>query len=599
MSKAKKKRKRKQLRWEGGLQGPGNPLLSATALLLAGSMIAAGAQVSNAYALCYAASVQGQTLAYFQEEGTYHQALIQAQAQAKEILGEQADSHGWDQAVTLSTTLAPKNQVAEVHQVTDALLEAIPQLEHVYTLRVDGMLVGAARSADTIYEALKQVKDVYTTANSLSVQFENQLSLAYEYLPADMETLETGELVSRLIQEAPRLFLYTAQPGDTVEELLERFAMTSERLQELNPDQVLGAIDLSPGEGGGFGLPEDLELSEDQLADLRLLLLNATGTPLEPGTVLTVEQVCPLLVTTTVEEQAITRDATPERLYEDDPTMFRGQQRIVQEGTAGMETVLTRTVRRCGVPLSSTDLSAVRLGESTPLIVAIGTKPLPEGCLFLWPVQGRVSSDYGYRFLFGETNFHQGVDIAAPMGTAIAAGADGQVVFAGEQGSYGNLVILRHDNGFFSYYGHCSKLLVTVGQSVTQGQIIAAVGSTGRSTGPHCHFELRYDNSPIDPLLYLPGENNAPARTQVEEELPEEDPENPEDPDEGDLPPEDEGQQPPEQPLPPEDPSVPPQEPKPEEPPAPEEPGGDGPPPEEPPADPGTGTGTGGGSTTE
>ena len=74
---------------------------------------------------------------------------------------------------------------------------------------------------------------------------------------------------------------------------------------------------------------------------------------------LTVEQVCPLLVTTTVEEQAITRDATPERLYEDDPTMFRGQQRIVQEGTAGMETVLTRTVRRCGVPLSSTDLSAV------------------------------------------------------------------------------------------------------------------------------------------------------------------------------------------------------------------------------------------------
>ena len=92
------------------------------------------------------------------------------------------------------------------------------------------MLVGAARSADTIYEALKQVKDVYTTANSLSVQFENQLSLAYEYLPADMETLETGELVSRLIQEAPRLFLYTAQPGDTVEELLERFAMTSERL---------------------------------------------------------------------------------------------------------------------------------------------------------------------------------------------------------------------------------------------------------------------------------------------------------------------------------------------------------------------------------
>lgn len=584
----KKKRRKDEICWEGGLQGPGNPMLSAAALLLAGSMIAAGAEVNSDYALCYAASVQGQTLAYFQEEGTYQQALLQARNQAKEILGEQADSSAWDQAVTLSTTLAPKNQVAEVHQVTDALLEAIPQLEHVYTLRVDGMLVGSARDAGTIYEALKQVKDVYTTADSLSVQFENQLSLAYEYLPADTETLDTPDLVSRLIEEAPRLFLYTAQEGDTVEELLERFSMTLERLQELNPDQVLDAIDLRPEEGGGFGLPEDLELDADQLADLRLLLLDAIGTPLEPGTVLTVEQICPLLVTSTVEEQTLTRDAVPERLYEDDPTMFQGQQRIIQEGTAGMETVLTRTVRRCGVALSSTDLSAVALGESTPLIVAIGTKPLPEGCLFLWPVQGRVSSDYGYRFVFGETNFHQGVDIAAPMGTAISAGADGQVVFAGERGSYGNLVILQHDNGFLSYYGHCSKILVTAGQSVTQGQIIAAVGSTGRSTGPHCHFELRYDGSPIDPLLYLPGENNAPARTMVEdEEEPEEEnpeEENPETPDGEETPPE--GQQPSDQPSDqPEAPGLPPPEPKPEQPP--EEPGGDGsnPPPENPPAE--------------
>lgn len=581
MSKAKKRRKRKPLRWEGGLQGPGNPALSAAALLLAGSMVAAGAEVSNAYALCYAASVQGQTLAYFQEEGTYHQALLQAQAQAQEILGTQTDSSTWDQAVTLSTTLAPKNQVAEVHQVTDALLEAIPQLEHVYTLRVDGVLVGAVRDASTVYEALKQVKEVYTTPDSLSVQFENQLSLAYEYLPADTETLDTQGLVSALIQEAPRPFLYTVQEGDTVEALLERFSMTIERLQELNPDQALEAIDLRPEEGGGFGLPEDLELSEEQLADLRMLLLDAIGTPLEPGTVLTAEQICPLLVTTTVEEQTLTRDVAPERLYEDDASMFRGQQRIVQEGAAGSETALTRTVRRCGVALSNTDLSAVQLTESTPLIIAIGTKPLPEGCLFLWPVQGPVSSDYGYRFIFGETNFHQGVDIAAPMGTAIAAGADGQVVFAGERGSYGNLVILRHDNGFYSYYGHCSKLLVTVGQSVTQGQIIAAVGSTGRSTGPHCHFELRYDGSPIDPLLYLPGENNAPARTLVEEEEPpEEDPENP---DEGaETPPEE--QDPAEvPPIQPEDPGLPPQEPQPEQPAPPEEPGGDGPLPETPP----------------
>ena len=83
------------------------------------------------------------------------------------------------------------------------------------------------------------------------------------------------------------------------------------------------------------------------------------------------------------------------------------------------------------------------------------------------------------------------------------------------KGTYGNLVILSHSNGFLTYYAHCSKLLVNVGDSVTQGQPIAAVGSTGRSTGPHCHFEVRYENKPIDPLCYLPGTNNAPARTQI------------------------------------------------------------------------------------
>ena len=73
-----------------------------------------------------------------------------------------------------------------------------------------------------------------------------------------------------------------------------------------------------------------------------------------------------------------------------------------------------------------------------------------------------------------------------------------------------------------TYYAHCSKILVEVGDEVTQGTPVAAVGSTGRSTGPHCHFEVRYENEPIDPLFYLPGENNAPARTPVDEEEPEE-----------------------------------------------------------------------------
>jgi hypothetical protein len=177
------------------------------------------------------------------------------------------------------------------------------------------------------------------------------------------------------------------------------------------------------------------------------------------------------------------------------------------------------------VTIASTDLNAVTTTEAVPLIVGMGTQPkpeLPEGCLFLWPVRGSISSDYGYRFIFGETNFHRGIDIPAPTGTAINAAADGVVTFAGERGTYGNLVVLTHANGFQTYYAHCSQLLVHVGETVTQGQPVAAVGSTGRSTGPHVHFEVRYQNDPIDPLLYLPGENNAPAREEVTPEEEEE-----------------------------------------------------------------------------
>ena len=129
---------------------------------------------------------------------------------------------------------------------------------------------------------------------------------------------------------------------------------------------------------------------------------------------------------------------------------------------------------------------------------------VPEGCLYLWPVRGPITSDFGYRYIFGENNFHRGIDIAAAAGTAINAAADGTVLFAGVKGTYGNLVILSHSNGFLTYYAHCSKLLVNVGDSVTQGQPIAAVGSTGRSTGPHCHFEVRYNGVAKNPLNYLP-----------------------------------------------------------------------------------------------
>ena len=131
---------------------------------------------------------------------------------------------------------------------------------------------------------------------------------------------------------------------------------------------------------------------------------------------------------------------------------------------------------------------------------------MPTGT-FRWPITGRITSRFGTRKSpggIGSTN-HRGIDIAAPRGTPVYAADGGTVTYAGWMGSYGYLVRIRHENtGYETYYAHNSSLTVSVGQHVYKGQQIARVGSTGNSTGPHCHFEVRYNGVARNPLNYLP-----------------------------------------------------------------------------------------------
>ena len=124
-----------------------------------------------------------------------------------------------------------------------------------------------------------------------------------------------------------------------------------------------------------------------------------------------------------------------------------------------------------------------------------------------WPVPGysRVSSPFGYRIhpVLGIKKLHTGIDIPAPTGTPTVAVASGTVIYSGVQGSYGNTVMIQHDNGLVSLYAHNSSLVVKVGDQVKKGQVVAKIGSTGRSTGPHLHFEIRVNGTAQNPLNYL------------------------------------------------------------------------------------------------
>ncbi|MBR2787114.1 MAG: peptidoglycan DD-metalloendopeptidase family protein [Clostridia bacterium] len=121
------------------------------------------------------------------------------------------------------------------------------------------------------------------------------------------------------------------------------------------------------------------------------------------------------------------------------------------------------------------------------------------------PSSSTVTSPYGYRILFGVSDFHTGIDIGSPMGNDIVAAESGTVILAsyGWNGGYGNYIIINHGNGITTRYAHASQLYVSVGQTVTKGQTIAAIGTTGNSTGPHLHFEVRENGSHTNPFNYL------------------------------------------------------------------------------------------------
>lgn len=123
----------------------------------------------------------------------------------------------------------------------------------------------------------------------------------------------------------------------------------------------------------------------------------------------------------------------------------------------------------------------------------------------IWPTSGEVSSRFGWRNSpWGDgQELHPGIDIANSMGMPIFATADGEVVLSGWSGGYGNIVQINHGKGIETIYGHNARVIVNAGQAVKKGQVIAYLGSTGRSTGPHLHYEIRVNGTPVDPIRFL------------------------------------------------------------------------------------------------
>ena len=185
------------------------------------------------------------------------------------------------------------------------------------------------------------------------------------------------------------------------------------------------------------------------------------------------------------------------------PALPMGETKVESAGQDGVRTIVLSVTRREGEVVKKELLSDSVTVAPVPEIIAKGTKPVLPGVgsgTFSFPLHAiSVSSAFGTRW----QRQHAGIDLAAESGTPILAADTGTVTFNGECTGYGNLIILDHKNGFSSYYAHCSVLYAAEGATPEKGEMIAEVGSTGNSTGPHLHFELQQNGKYFNPVYYV------------------------------------------------------------------------------------------------
>lgn len=439
--------------------------LRAIPFLLAAVAAGAALTVNTVYTKGCAVSVNGQELGVVAEQGEFEAVVERVEKRASEILG-------YDYSLTIPVTY--EERVVEKSELTDLsgfepfLFGQVGEVMKTHVLTIGGEVIGATTHGSEVSAILEGLKAPYLTDNTVSADFTVPVELRYEYT-ATAELMDTGVFRRILTANSLEEVTYTVVAGDTYSEIAYDRDMSLDELMAMNPQASLDSLYV--------------------------------------GDVLTVQQSVPYLSVRTVDKEVYEEPIEAPVEYVQDDSMYQGDSKVLEEGAEGSALVHATVTKVNGVEQARDITSSQTLVEPVTRVVAQGTKERPKTMAkgyFIWPVYGHITSRYGSRSLFGTYNFHGGLDIAVPYGTSIQAADGGKVITAGWHNSYGNYIIIDHENGKTTYYAHNSKLLVSVGQRVYQGQVIAKAGSTGNSTGSHCHFEVRVNGQRQNPINYLP-----------------------------------------------------------------------------------------------
>lgn len=339
-----------------------------------------------------------------------------------------------------------------------------------YGIYVDGKKVGSVESKEIAANVMQDIKDKYASKRK-GAEIEEAVfveKVDVRKSNTDLQDVSSEkEMVDILCTSGKKVTNHQVVKGETLADIAKLYGMSEEDVLEDNPN-----VD-----------PKKLTL----------------------GSTLVLKQNAPVLTVKITEMVTYEKKIEFETKKKDSDDIYKGDTQIKQEGKDGLSEITSRIVLVNGEETEEIPLVTTVKKKPVDKIVLVGTKKRPPTVgsgKYKWPLSGgyTLTSPFGSRW----GRHHDGIDLGVPVGSNVMAADGGTVTFAGYSGAYGYLVIIDHQNGMETRYAHNSQLLVSTGTKVYQGQHIAESGNTGRSTGPHLHFEIRVGGAARNPLSYLP-----------------------------------------------------------------------------------------------
>ena len=361
-----------------------------------------------------------------------------------------------------------------------------------YSLSVNGAPVGSARDLQTIEQAVTDTEELLSSVLGYSYELNTAVTPTIT-----AESMDTVSLEDSIIDSVPEVTLqWTVNvDGETVGVLPSKEAgekMLKEIISRYTDEHTVSASTLQDVTFERKYVSSDV--TRDQRTILRWLNPINTNSPYR-------------LQILTVENETTSHKLPHETEYIESDDYYEDEQVVYEEGADGRETIVSSVEKLNGKEILRTVTDTIVNAAPVTEKVIVGTveRPTYETTgQFIWPAYGVLTSYFGYRNIEIGSSNHQGIDIAGDYYDPVYAADGGVVTWAGWVSGYGYLVIIEHDNGMETYYGHNTELWVYEGERVAQGEVIARMGSTGNSTGVHCHFEVRIGGEAYNPLYYLP-----------------------------------------------------------------------------------------------